>query len=82
MWWKKGDYCGIPLSIEIDIGLYIIDKDFCKENVILSSNNKTNSLIESKELYKMLMKAKSDDLFIPFPNSNKRYNFSITSAFV
>ncbi len=57
VWWKRENKC-------VKAGFYVVSKEFCKENVILSSNNKTNRLIKREEVYKMLTNATQ---FVPLP---------------
>lgn len=70
-WWKRSPL--IPIfsdtvyTISIPSGIYLIDKEFCKQYVKLSKNNKTNTLIESEYLYMMLIHSIKNDLFIEFP---------------
>jgi len=46
-WWKnKNGYTDVIKS-----GFYIIDKNFCKKNIKLTSNNKSDSVIETKYIY-------------------------------
>ena len=54
-------------------GIFIIDKYYCKNHVILNSNNKTNTLIESKYLYMMLNNCIKQGLHIQFPECTKKY---------
>lgn len=66
---------------EILSGLYIIDKKYCKKYIILSSNNKTNSLIKQKEVYKLLKRSEYQQLFIIIPKMNHELNFTISNSF-
>ncbi len=70
-WWKKSPikplFNDVVYSTSIPAGIYLIDKEFCKRSVKLSSNNKTNTLIESEYLYIMLLSSINNDLFIEFP---------------
>ncbi len=85
-WWKKNP---LASSTKIKIiyndimpsGIYLIDKQFCKHYVKLSSNNKTNTLIESQYLYLMLKRSLSLHLFIELPVPNKAIEFNILKAF-
>lgn len=77
-WWKK-----LPGYSEcIHSGFYFVDPQWCKDNVTLSSNNKTNTLICKKDVYKMIQYAKASGTFIPFPNTPQTCKFDILSAFV
>ena len=63
-------------------GIYIVDNYYCKSNIILSTGNKTNTLIKSRELIKMLNWSYNNKLFIEIPNSNVNMKFNILSAFL
>ncbi len=77
-WWKnKEDFTDL-----IESGIYLIDKEYCKKNVLLNSNNKTNTLIESEYLYNMLKYSKEQSLFLSIPTPSKKLNFSILDSFV
>ena len=56
-WWKRDNKV-------VRAGFYLVPKEFCRENVSLSSNNKTNRLISKPEVYKMLQGASH---FVPLP---------------
>jgi hypothetical protein len=85
-WWVKSpkkidptdltNYCQI-----IKAGIYLIDKKYCKQYVKLSSNNKTNTLIDSTNLYKMMLRCINMDLFIEIPVANEIIEFDILNAF-
>ena len=47
----------------------------------LSSNNKTNSLIDSQYLYLMLKRSIMLKLYIELPKPNKTIDFNILNAF-
>ena len=61
-WWKTRPKKKIDENVEyntlVKSGIYLIDKEYCKEHVKLSKNNKTNSLITSQYLYLMLFNSK------------------------
>jgi hypothetical protein len=86
-WWMKSpkkkepndntNYCDVIKS-----GIYIVDKNYCKQFIKLSSNNKTNTLIDNVNLYKMLQRSINIDLFIEIPPVNKIYDFDILNSFV
>lgn len=57
LWWKRENK-------SIKAGFYLISKEFCKNTITLSSNNKTNRLISKPEVYKMLQGASH---FVPLP---------------
>lgn len=71
IWWKKSPikplFNDVVYSTSVPAGIYLIDKEFCKRSVKLSSNNKTNTLIESEYLYLMLLSSINNNLFIEFP---------------
>ena len=86
-WWKSK-----PLKIQVEnqkivyndsikAGIYLIDKQFCKRFVQLSQNNKTNTLIESQQLYIMIKRSIHQDLYIEIPEPNKTLDFNILNAF-
>lgn len=85
-WWKMkypiifGEQ--INFGITIPAGIFIIDKNYCRYKVMLSSNNKTNSLIDSKYLYMMLIDSMRRDMFIKLPKESKKYTFDICLSFV
>lgn len=76
-WWKRDkNYNDI-----IYAGIYIIDKQYCKRFIILSNNNKTDRLIDQKQLYKMLKRSYRCNLFIPLPEPEQNLKFNILNAF-
>ena len=86
-WWKtepnhKHKFANICFNDTIPSGIYFINKQFCKHFVSLSSNNKTNTLIESPYLYMMLKRSIQLQLFIEIPAPNQQYSFVISNAFV
>lgn len=83
-WWKKGPKkkaMDIDFDHEIPPGFYLIDKQWCKENIQLSANNKTNTLISSQYLYAMLLWSIQRGLHLPLPEANKKLTFKILDAF-
>jgi hypothetical protein len=85
-WWKTKPNKIISNKIityndEIKSGIYFIDKKYCKRYIKLSSNNKTNSLINSQYLYFMLKRSKMLRLYIELPTPNKNIEFNILQAF-
>lgn len=90
-WWKNtprgigGGDSNIKIKISyndcIPSGIYLIDKLFCKYYITLSCNNKTNSLIESVCLYKMLKRSILLDLWIALPPSNETLDFQLLKSF-
>jgi len=78
-WWKNGMNNDIIKS-----GIYIIDKKYCKKYITLTSNNKTNDLIDSHKLYKMLKRSIQQNHFIELPIVDKTliYNPFTIGAFL
>lgn len=85
-WWKrKPSSCiddGIDFTKTIPAGIYIVDKYYCKNKVVLASNNKTNSLIDSKYLYMMLYNCMERGHYMTLPEESKKYTFDILQSFV
>lgn len=83
-WWKNGpkEKDNITYNDIIKAGIYIIDKNYCKSNITLLSNNKTNTLIDSISLYKMIKDSISKNLYIEIPQSDKHIVFNILNAFI
>jgi hypothetical protein len=50
----------------IQSGIYLIDQNYCKTNVTLGQNNKTDSLITSDYLQKMLENSIQQGTYFPF----------------
>lgn len=83
-WWKtspKQKSFNITYNDVIPSGIYLVDKQFCKRYIILSNNNKTNTLIEKKFVYIMLKRSLNLKLFIELPTPNKELKFDILKAF-
>jgi hypothetical protein len=86
-WWKKP--CqknnlineNIIYNDCIKSGIYLINKNYCRDNVKLSSNNKTDKMIESLYVYKMLKNSIENDLYIELPEPDKTITFNICNAF-
>ncbi len=88
-WWKTAPKDASPEERECNYfttampaGIYLVPASYCKDNVCLKSNNKTDTLIESIPLYKMLKHSMEQGLFIEFPKSDSEVKFNILSAFV
>ena len=87
-WWKKG-----PLKATADenaagfysktlkAGIYFISHTYCKSNICLTSNNKSDTLIENIPLYKMLMQSIADNMVVEFPTEFPVIPFNILNAF-
>jgi hypothetical protein len=65
----------------IPSGLYFIPNDFCKQNIQLKQNNKTNSLIDSKNLYKMLEYSLENNLCIQISESQNKFEWCVLNGF-
>ena len=77
LWWKKS-----PYNREVKAGIYLIDKQYCKKYIHLASNNKTNTLINSNYLYKMINRSIQQNLFITIPPPKNVLHFNILKAFI
>lgn len=87
-WWKEKPYDCTQEEIDskfyltpINAGIYFIPKMYCKKNITLSSNNKTNSLINQKSLYRMIKESIKNNMVIEFPSEVLKYEFNILNAF-
>ena len=84
-WWKSNPKnitnTNIIYNKTIPAGFYIIPKQYCKKYIKLSSNNKTNSLIDSVNLYTILHRSLLQELFIEIPVFNKNLKFNILKSF-
>lgn len=84
-WWSnkplKPKYKNILYNRIIPSGIYLIDKNYCKSNIILESNNKTNTLIDAQNLYYILINCLDRKLCIELPINNKNLVFNILKAF-
>jgi hypothetical protein len=76
-WWLKT----IGYDNIVHNGFYFIDKNNCKD-INLLKNNKTNALISTKDVYNLLIKAKTDNLFIELPEPDTVYEFNLRNAFI
>ena len=79
VWWQRKR--GVGLNHEIPSGLYLVDKYFCRTHVTLGKNNKTNSLIDSAQLYSMLRHSMLQDLFVALPEPTERMRICIWDCF-
>jgi hypothetical protein len=85
-WWKNKPIeskskIKVKYNDVIPIGIFLIDKQFCKYYVKLTKNNKTDTLIESQYLYIMLKRSMALKLYIELPSPNKDLTFNILNAF-
>jgi len=69
LWWKNKS---------VKAGIYFVDKHWCRKNIKLSSNNKTDKLISKPEVYKMIQ---NSSFFVPIPPPSKVLKFSILRSF-
>lgn len=86
-WWKKSpkkieENDKTDYTKEIKFGIYIIDKEYCKQHIKLTSNNKSDSIITEQYVYKMLYNSIKNGLFIEIPKPNKELKFSLLNCFV
>jgi hypothetical protein len=85
VWWKKSpkqkSQEDLTYSDMVPAGFYLVDKEFCKQNIKLSSNNKTNTLIQSQDLYWMLQYSRSQGLSVTLPIPQATYQFRMSHAF-
>lgn len=84
-WWKKEPknkiFNDIVFNETIPSGIYFIDKYYCQQNIKVSSNNKTDTLIKDQYLYAMLLNSMKNNLYIKLPIHNNVMKFSILNAF-
>jgi hypothetical protein len=87
-WWKTAPDGASKQEIDtkffstlIKAGIYFVPHDYCKDNICLSSNNKTNSLIDCISLYKMLKESIKNNMVIEFPTEFPKQEFDILNAF-
>jgi hypothetical protein len=84
-WWKKGPTGEKNVKIyydnEVEAGIYLIDKQYCKKNICITSNNKTDTLIDHKNLYIMINRSLLQNLFIRIPPPKNVTHFNILKAF-
>jgi hypothetical protein len=65
----------------IPTGLYLIPKEFCIEHVKLKSNNKTDTLIDAKNLFEMIKYSISQNLFLEIKIEPSKYEWNPCSGF-
>lgn len=85
LWWKTKPKTDVNKNIAynkpVKAGIYIIDKNYCNRYIKLASNNKTNTMITSNHLYRMINSSIIQNLYINIPDPNIVYNFDILNAF-
>lgn len=59
------------LNFGIKKGIYVIDHIWCRSNIKLSKNNKTDNLIKRRDVIKMLKNAKTNNTFWEFDETKK-----------
>jgi hypothetical protein len=66
----------------IPTGIFLIPKDFCKKNITLKENNKTNSLIDKNDLMLMMRYSYTKKLFMSMDiPSTSRWKWDIMNGF-
>jgi len=74
-WYKYGPKNPMHESIDwkklIHSGFYLIDMLKASKYIILKENNKSNSIIDSQDMYRMLINASDEGNFISIPDANK-----------
>ncbi len=82
-WWKN-KIEDIDYTKTIKSGFYFVSKYFCSKNIKLSSNNKSNSIIDSKNLYKILLNSIDNNMFVEIKNNNVKIyeDYSFINGFI
>jgi hypothetical protein len=84
-WWKKGpkkQNDKLDYSQNIKKGMYICSRYYCKKNIKLGSNNKTDTLISKEDMYRMLLYSKNNGLYIDYDvDTDISVNWSISRGF-
>jgi len=84
-WWKKGpkkQIDNLDYSQNIKRGMYICSRYYCKKNIKLGSNNKTDTLISKEDMYRMLLYSKNNGLYIDYDvDTDISVNWSISKGF-
>lgn len=65
----------------IPAGIYILPKEYCKSAVSLKSNNKTDTLIDQVDLYRLLKHSMDEKMFLPLPTEFPALSFNLLRAF-
>ena len=83
-WWTKtpkNTNVKFTYNNTIKSGMYFVDKKFCKKYIKLKTNNKTNTLIDSKNLYLMIQRSIILNTYIEFPSISENLIFNILNSF-
>lgn len=83
-WWTKtpkNTNVKFTYNNTIKSGMYFVDKQFCKKYIKLKTNNKTNTLIDSKNLYLMIQRSIILNTYIEFPSVSENLIFNILNSF-
>lgn len=73
-WWSRGPTNpskDIDYTKVIAAGLYIIDKNWAKNNISISCNNKTNAKIDKHYVYEALITSINNKTFLQLPDPIK-----------
>tara|TARA_Y100000768_G_scaffold335065_1_gene276082 strand:- start:314 stop:979 length:666 start_codon:yes stop_codon:yes gene_type:complete len=73
-WWEKGPKnpdSDLIWNKEVEAGFYLVNMHSASKYITLKANNKSDSIIGSKDIYKMLMFAKDEGNFIRIPEANR-----------
>lgn len=77
-WWRNR----AGFDRHIPMGFFLIDHAYCNAHVHLRTNNKTDSLIDAENLYKMIVNAMENQMVLELPAaSTGRYSYSFNSGF-
>ena len=76
-WWKKTPNNPSSKSYTwnqvIYSGIYVVDTFKSSNFLVLKSNNKSNSIIDSKDMFRMLVDAANDGFFVKIPEPDGRF---------
>lgn len=81
-WWKRGpkqqNHDLITWNREVKSGFYIINMVRAAEFIVLKQNNKSDAIIDSQDMYRMLLESVEAGNFVEVPEPNKvgRLRFS------
>lgn len=68
----------------IGAGVYLIPASVANDVVVFATNNKSNSIIKKKYVFKLLRYSAENGLYIPFPDLtdvSPKYHFDLSKAF-